>query len=150
MSSGKLAEELQHELKQLRQMAAVASVLTEVPPDKRQPWDAAAAAKYIADLTLGLENLWKRRSIHLGLLVPQGEDSHARILDAFLGDPSLGGSLPHETRQLLKKYLRFRHRLFHGYGHQVRWEIVEEPLRLLPKTVLELEEVWNEWLRKQS
>lgn len=33
MSSGKLAEELQHELTQLRQMAAVASALTEVSPD---------------------------------------------------------------------------------------------------------------------
>jgi hypothetical protein len=146
MRKDRLAEEVQLQLAQLGQMAAVASQLAKVSAEERRPWDAAAAAKYIADLTLGLENLCRRRCIHLGIPLPEGEDSHSRLLEGFLSDPQLGGRLPAEIQQRLKKYLRFRHRFLHGYGHEVRWEIIEEPLSLLPQTVSALQTVWNGWL----
>ena len=46
----------------------------------------------------------------------------------------------------LKKYLEFRHRFIHGYGFMVTWDMVAEPLRLLPETVERLAEVWTAWL----
>jgi len=34
----------------------------------------------------------------------------------------------------------------HGYGYEVSWEIVEEPLRMLPDTVALLTSTWRRWL----
>lgn len=120
--------------------------LISVPTEQRRPWDAAAAAKYVFDLALSLENLCKRRYLALGLPHPTGPDSHSRVLDDFLAEPNLGGELTGEESLRLKKYVRFRHRFAHGYGHEIDWPIVEEPLRLLPETVERLTEIWERWL----
>ena len=146
MPRGEVAEEIAFELGQLRQVAEVASRLSAVAPEQRRPWDSAAAAKYITDLVLGLENLCKRRYAHLRKAPPSGPDSHSRVLDEFLQEPDLGARLPAAVAHRLKLYLRFRHRFFHGYGHEVKWEIAEEPLRLLPETVAALADVWEHWL----
>jgi uncharacterized protein YutE (UPF0331/DUF86 family) len=146
MNKDKLTAEIGHELRQLSLLAEHAGELSQVPERERRPWHAAAAAKYAADLANGLENLCKRRYRAMGQSVPEGEDSHTRILDAFLDEPNLGGGLSDEEKHRLRKYLRFRHRFVHGYGHEVRWEIVDEPLRLLPETVATLCRIWSCWI----
>lgn len=142
----RLEKEISYEIKQLKEVAVKASALSSLPESERRIWDAAAAAKYIADITLGLENLWKRRCKFLGENYPDSFDSHSQVLSDFLASEGLGASLSAETRSHLKKYLRFRHRFFHSYGHQVRWEIVKEPLALMKGVVDELESVWLKWL----
>ena len=146
MSSDKLAREVRFELDQLRRMAASAAELAAVPAAERRAWDAAAGAKFVADLTIGLENLCKRRYRHLGLPSPTGPDSHARMLEDFLREPDLGGSLPPETVVLLRQYLAFRHRFVHGYGHEVHWEMIVEPLKALPEMIRTLADIWERWL----
>jgi len=141
----RLAREIRYELDQLQRMAAVATDLSRIPPEDRRPWDAAAAAKYVADLFLGLENLCKCRYRYLGVRPPSGSESHGQTLQDFLEVTDLGGRLSAEEVLRLKKYLRFRHRFAHGYGHQVTWEMAEEPLRLLPETVNLLAAVWQNW-----
>lgn len=86
----------------------------------------------------------------MNLPVPEGEDSRTRILETFIEEPDLGATLSKEVKHRLKKYLRFRHRFVHGYGHEVKWEIVDEPLRLLPETVGILREVWLRWLQRMT
>ena len=146
MNSDKLTAEVTQELDQLRRVAELAAELAKVPTEDRHPWHAAAAAKYIADLANGLENLCKRRYRSANLPVPEGDDSHARMLEEFIAVPGLGASLTHEVKHRLRKYLRFRHRFVHGYGHEVLWDIVDEPLRLLPETIAILREAWLRWL----
>jgi uncharacterized protein YutE (UPF0331/DUF86 family) len=68
------------------------------------------------------------------------------MMQDFLATAGLGRELTPEMAQRLKKYLRFRHRFVHGYGFQVSWRLVEEPLRLLPDTVSVLATVWRNWL----
>ena len=138
----RLAEEVGYELEQLRRLADGARELSAVPESERRPWDAAAAAKYVSDLCAGLENLCKRRYVFLNLRPPAGPDSHACMMQDFLATAGLGRELTPEMAQRLKKYLRFRHRFVHGYGFQVSWRLVEEPLRLLPDTVSVLATVW--------
>ena len=145
MSKVRFVREIAYELEQLGQLAEVARGLAAVEPEQRRPWDGAAAAKYIADLCVGLENLCKRRYRYLEQEPPSEGDSHQRMLADFLAEEGLGGALPGDVAFRLKKYLRFRHRFVHGYGHQVSWEIVEEPLRLLPETVERLSWVWRQW-----
>jgi hypothetical protein len=150
MNKDKLAAEVTQELDQLRMVAQHAAELAQVPASERRPWHAAAGAKYAADLVSGLENLCKRRYRAMNLPMPEGEDSHTRILEAFIEAPDLGATLSNEVKHRLKKYLRFRHRFVHGYGHEVKWEIVDEPLRLLPETVVILREVWLRWLQRMT
>jgi hypothetical protein len=142
----KLQREINHELAQLQKLADVAVRLAALPVADRHPWDAAAAAKFISDLVLGLENLIKRTWLYLERPVPDGADSHQQLLAVFLADPQLGGQLPAEWPMRFKMYLRFRHRFLHGYGYEVNWEIVEEPLRWLPEAVSLLKQCWGRWL----
>jgi len=147
MNKDKLTAEVTQELDQLHLGAQHAAELARVPESQRRPWHAAAGAKYAADLVSGLENLCKRHYRAMNLPIPEGEDSHTCILEAFLEEPDLGATLSDEIKHRLKKYLRFRHRFVHGYGHEVKWEIVDEPLRLLPETVGILREMWLRWLQ---
>jgi hypothetical protein len=146
----KLVGEVRLELKQLQRLASSAGELARVSESDRRPWDAAAAAKYISDLSAGLENLCKRRYVFLSIKSPAGPDSHARILGEFLAAPGLGDSIAPDLAARLKEYLRFRHRFIHGYGFTVSWEMVEGPLRELPETVDVLIAVWNSWLESLS
>ena len=148
MNSDKLAAEVTQELDQLRLVAEHAAELALVPEKDRRAWHAAAAAKYIADLVSGNENLCKRRYRAADLPIPVGDDFHARILEEFIVEPELGAGLSDEVKHRLRKYLRFRHRFVHGYGHEVLWDIVDEPLRLLPETIAILREVWLRWLKQ--
>jgi hypothetical protein len=141
-----LRDQIKLELEQLRGVADLASQIIGVEETARRPWDAAAAAKLVADLSAGLENLCKRRMIFLKLQVPDGANSHSEMLTAFLEDDDFQPSIDEDFALRLKKYLRFRHRFIHGYGHQVNWEIVEEPLKLLPDTVDRLAAIWEVWL----
>jgi len=142
MNCRELAEEVGFELRQMQRLAEMAKAMAAVSASERRPWDAMAAAKCITDVYRGLENLWKRLCIHSGGEFPSGPDSHAMILSAFLAEPELGGRLSREMANRLKLYKDFRHRFVHGYGFEVTWELVAEPLALLPDTVEELHRVW--------
>jgi uncharacterized protein YutE (UPF0331/DUF86 family) len=68
------------------------------------------------------------------------------MLTEFLDDADLGGRLPGELGERLGLYLRFRHRFIHGYGFELSWETVKEPLALLSETVRQMVECWRKWL----
>ena len=150
MKNDILAKEIQFDLDALRQTAELATQLLQHARQEQAPWLAAAAAKYIADVFMGVENLWKRRCRRLGQSVPDGPTSHYEALLAFLADPELGGRLPPDLEGRLGNYLRFRHRFVHGYGVGVAWAAVEEPLSLNPDTVAHLCRVWEQWLAGQE
>ena len=147
MDRSRLAAEIEYEVGQLRKLAEHARQLSAIPEGERRPWDAAAAAKYIADISHALENMCRRCYAALGLPVPGGSDCHSQILGDFLTEPSLGQRLAPEVPARLKRYLAFRHRFIHGYAHEVTWGIVAEPLALIPETVDALAAVWLKWLK---
>ncbi len=146
MNKQTIIEQVQWELGQLERLKQLALALYAMPEDTRRPWDATAAAKFIADVFRGLENLCKRKSRYLLEEFPEGPDSHAQILLAFLGPEGPGYALNPEIANRLRLYKGFRHRFIHGYGFELDWEVVEEPLRLLPETVDALIDVWKLWL----
>ena len=146
MDSNRLAAEIRFEVDQLRRLAIAVNELLESIKCSPLPWHAAAGAKYVADLWMGIENLCKRRCVYLVLPIPSGVDSHNRLLEDFLAQPELGGKLSADIQHRLKKYKNFRHRFIHGYGFEVDWEKVNEPLRLLPETVELLSSLWLGWL----
>jgi hypothetical protein len=100
----------------------------------------------VADVWLVVENLCKRRYAALDVPMPQGPDSHARVLADFAAEPELGGRLDADLLVRLKKYLAFRHRFIHGYGQEITRAMVDEPLCQIPETVSRLVSVWARWL----
>lgn len=146
MDKEKLNLEVRHELEQLRHVAAQAKRLLAIAETDRREWETVAGAKFVADVWLGVENLCKRRYAAMGSSVPQGPDSHARILEDLVNDPTFRAALTGADLARLKKYLAFRHRFIHGYGQTVTWSMVAEPLRLIPETVDVLDKVWTSWL----
>ncbi|OGV83620.1 MAG: hypothetical protein A3K19_07715 [Lentisphaerae bacterium RIFOXYB12_FULL_65_16] len=148
MDRRRLAREIGCEIEQLRGGAVLAATLAAVPHSERRPWDPQAAAKIVADLAGGFENLCRRRWKFLGIQQPQGPDWHKRMLEDFLSTEGLGDQLSAALADRLRKYLSFRHRFVHGYGTEVSWATVEEPLRLLPETVEILASVWTGWLQR--
>ena len=146
MDRDRLAVEIRFEIDQLRRLAITVNELLKSVKGRPLPWHAAAGAKYVADLWMGFENLCKRRCVSLGLQIPSGADSHNRLLEDFLAQPDLGGKLSADIQHRLKKYKNFRHRFVHGYGFEIDWEKVDEPLRLLPETVELLSLLWLGWL----
>jgi len=146
MDKERLALEIRFELEQLSRLADLVGEFQERIADDILPWHAAAGAKYVADLWNGIENICKRRRVHQKQPMPTGADWHQQLLDDFLAEPQLGGALSDEMKYRLKKYKSFRHRFVHGYGFEIDWKRVEEPLRLLPDTVSVLTDVWSSWL----
>ncbi|HOC70685.1 MAG TPA: hypothetical protein PKO23_17905 [Candidatus Hydrogenedentes bacterium] len=146
MNKQTILEQVRWELGCLERLEYLARELYAVPEAARRPWDAAAAAKYISDMFRGLENLCKRKSRYLSEPFPEGPDSHAQILKDFLGPEGPGHTLDPEIVHRLRLYKGFRHRFIHGYGFELDWEVVEEPLRLLPETIDALRVTWNLWL----
>jgi len=147
MTKAELTVAIEQELTSLTRVSEVVAQLLEAAGQDLRPWHAAAGAKYVADLFMGLENLCGRRYAALGRERPKGPDSHRRVLEEFLATDDLGASLTPELTDRLRKYLRFRHRFTRGYGYEVAWELVEEPLRLLPETVQVLGQHWRDWLQ---
>ncbi len=103
MDKNRLAAEIRFEIDQLRQLAITVTGLLESIKGHPLPWHAAAGAKYVADLWMGIENLCKRRYIYLVLPIPSGADSHNRLLEDFLAQPELGGRLSADIQHRLKK-----------------------------------------------
>ena len=146
MDKNRLTVEIRFEVDQLHRLAIAVNELLESINGRPLPWHAAAGAKYVADLWMGIENLCKRRCVYLGLPIPSGADSHNLLLEEFFAQPELGGKLSADIQHRLKKYKNFRHRFVHGYGFEIDWEKVNEPLRLLPATVELLSSLWLGWL----
>ena len=146
MNKADVENDIRYELGQLRLLAQRSAELAALPAAQRELWECMAAAKLVADFYMGCENLIKRHHRSVGIAIVEAPDSHTRLLRDFLEDPNLGARLSSESRERLELYLRFRHRFVHGYGFEVKWETVEEPLRLIPETVELIAEVWEHWL----
>lgn len=147
MDKERLRLEIECELDNLSRLANEARKIIEAGDSDKPEWRCLAAAKYVSDLWVGFENLCKRRQKNLDLPAPQGFDSHRQTLEEFFATNGLGAGLSSGLAERLKKYLGFRHRFVHGYGTQITWDMVEEPIRLLPETVGILAQVWRNWLQ---
>jgi hypothetical protein len=136
------------EIERLRALAAAARAAMQRPGLEKDAWDAAAAGKMISDLVGGLESLLKRKARADGKILPQGPDWHLVLLNGFLADPAFGYTWTESQKALWTRYLRFRHRFIHGYGHEMGWSMVREPLVELPAMAEALALVWENWVNR--
>lgn len=86
----------------------------------------------------GIENIFKRIHRYFNIEIPRGDDWHISLINRFSKDSefALPIKLSDELLQQLTDYRRFRHYFFHGYSHNLNWEI-------LSNGVKDIREVFN-------
>lgn len=84
----------------------------------------AAAAKFMGDIYMGIENVLKRIVKFRGEELPSGERWHVELFEKFCAPTS--DSLPEffEERWIERtdSFRRFRHITHHGYARDLEWE----------------------------
>jgi hypothetical protein len=131
-----LKEEIELELAQLwRHLEILASLREKIEQTEPNTVEVMALATFLHAFYNGVENVFKRVSIHLNGGPPRGEIWHSRLLDRMAqpgkNRPAL---ISHFLRERLRYYLNFRHMFRHAYSFELQWS------KMAP-LVLEVQEV---------
>jgi hypothetical protein len=102
--------------------------LKERTPDLR---DQAAAAKFMQDVYMGIENVLKRVLKFRGEEVPSGERWHVELFERFcaLVESSLPVFFEDRWIERTDSFRRFRHVAHHGYAHNLEWDRMRDGLK---------------------
>jgi len=79
----------------------------------------------------GIENILKRIHKSYNIDIPRGDDWHILLINRFSKDSEfdLPIKLSDELLLQLTDYRRFRHYFFHGYSHNLNWEILSNGVK---------------------
>lgn len=104
-----------------------------------------ALGGFVAQFYNGIENILKRIHKYLRIDLPKGEDWHITLLDRFsIGSGSkIPIKLSNDLIEKLTDYRRFRHYLFHGYSHNLNWDILKD-------AVIDINEVLNQFIKEMK
>ena len=123
----KLIEEIKIEIDSMAIIVSdVESLLNEVSDSQPNNIYKTALGGFASQFYNGIENILKRIHKHSGIELPTGDDWHIVILDRFSENSKF--NFPFKfSFDLVKKlsdYRRFRHYFFHGYSHNLNWQIL--------------------------
>ena len=113
-------------------MTAIVNELSAIQHDvaDRKPTvrEKTAAAAFLAQFYMGIENILKRLSRYYDVTLPEGETWHVELFQRFAepGYANLPVIFDSNLAALLAPYRRFRHVAFHGYGFQLEWQQMAE------------------------
>lgn len=87
-----------------------------------------ALGGFAAHFYNGIENIIKRIYKSYKIELPKGDDWHIVLLDRCANDSESNSpiKLSKDLIEKLTDYRRFRHYFFHGYGHNLNWEILSD------------------------
>lgn len=95
----------------------------------------------------GVENIFKRITVHCDDGPPRGEGSHAALLDLMTRpSPNRPAAVSGTLAAELRKYLRFRHVFRYAYNVQLRWENMADLVGGCQRVLDELEAEMNAFL----
>ena len=79
----------------------------------------------------GIENIFKRIHRHYNIEIPRGDVWHISLINRFSKESEfdLPIKLSDELFQQITDYRRFRHYFFHGYSHNLNWEILSNGVK---------------------
>lgn len=90
----------------------------------------------------GIENILKRILKHSSINLPVGDNWHIELLNMFsqtnYNKYQLKFSINDELLEELSNYRRFRHYFFHGYSHNLNWDILKDGIK-------NIEDVFNQF-----
>ena len=139
--SPELRESLAVEQGMLRRLLEESSPLIarcrQEPPGPTERWAVAAMLHAFYN---GVENLFKRIAMECDGGTPCGPAAHRDLLDSMA---RAGSSRPRvitdATRDLLEKYLDFRHMFRHAYTFDLRWDKMADAVFACEDTLAQLE-----------
>ena len=105
----------------------VESLIKEVGNNTPTNIHKTALGGLAAQFYNGIENILKRIHKNLKIEIPKGEDWHVALIDRF----SIASNIEFPikiSKELIEKisdYRRFRHYFFHGYSHNLNWDILK-------------------------
>ena len=122
-----LIDEINIELESMSILVAeVESLIEEVGNSTPTNVQKTALGGFASQFYNGIENIFKRIHKNYNIEIPRGDDWHISLLNRFSKDSAIDLSikLSDELIQQLNDYRRFRHYFFHGYSHNLNWEIL--------------------------
>jgi hypothetical protein len=91
----------------------------ETPPDHIE---TSALSAMLHSFYTGIENLFKRVTVHLDHGLMHGDQWHSRLLDSMAeATPNRPALISESLREKLRGYLSFRHVFRHAYAFELRW-----------------------------
>ena len=103
------------------------NLITEVGNNMPTNVQKTALGGFVAQFYNGIENILKRIHKHFNIELPKGEDWHISLLDRFSTNTNteFPMKLSNDLIEKITDYRRFRHYFFHGYSHNLNWEILK-------------------------
>ncbi|MCX7736372.1 MAG: hypothetical protein N2319_06630 [Candidatus Kapabacteria bacterium] len=122
----KLIEEIRLELKELSIIVNdVESLLENTKNILPTNVHKTALGGFASQFYSGIENILKRIHKYYNAELPKGNNWHINLLDRFTGQNNFFNiTFSAELIEKLHIYRRFRHYFFHGYSHNLNWEIL--------------------------
>lgn len=119
----KLKRQIEVELEQLGGlMKRHPQLLARGPQDSPTPVEIDAIAALLHSFYTGIENLFKRISVTLDNGPPSGEMWHTKLLDTMTRSTTEREPvISVELRNVLRKFLDFRHVFRHAYSFELQW-----------------------------
>ncbi len=90
--------------------------------------DKTAAGAFLSQFYMGVENILKHTLKYHGLSLPTSAHWHIELFQRFCEPPSepLPVFFDEELAAELKPYRRFWHLVHHGYGFDLKWELMQK------------------------
>ena len=131
MKSEELKAQIQAELdsigKVLDDLMPLIEILNQLDCSNR---DKAAAATFLSQCYMGIENIFKRILLFCGVSVPSGQDWHISLIQMFREDRPTNSNVPilldENIYQEINGLRRLRHVVMHSYGFTLDREILRE------------------------
>lgn len=140
-----LIEEINIEIESISIITSdVEFLLNEVGNNQPNNIHKTALGGFVAQFYNGIENIFKRIHKHFNIELPKGEDWHIVLLNRFSKDSNLDFPIKfsNDLIEKLTDLRRFRHYFFHGYSHNLNWEILKNGAKdmteVLAQFILEL------------
>jgi hypothetical protein len=136
-----LKEEIELELTMLKKHLSDCSPLRNIvlsrPPDHIE---SMALGAMLHAFYNGIENIFKRITLHCGKGSPRSQAWHRQLLNSMAKTDQTRPAVISETLlNVLKNYLNFRHFFRQAYGFQIKWEKMAALVQDCEKTLSELE-----------
>lgn len=109
----------------------VESLLSDVGNSEPTNVQKTALGGFVSQFYNGIENIFKRIHKSFNIEIPKGNDWHISLVNRFSKDSGFDFpiELSDDLLQQLNDYRRFRHYFFHGYSHNLNWEILSNSVK---------------------
>lgn len=130
----KLIEEINIDLHSMKIIVKdINTLISEINNNEPDNIQKTAVGALASQFYNGIENILKRILKHTSVELPKGSNWHIELLNMFSTDNYIKNGLKlHIKEDLLAElsnYRRFRHYFFHGYSHNLNWEIIKDSVK---------------------